>query len=696
MNPKHNSADLLAAVGLGPPNDDALMQQIEQLAEATDDDLALARALVPLIVPLGRASGAYVWLDKENQHWTTVAGDRHANLAHADEWLNSESHQAWIQKALQTGQPQFVPNATDPQSDKSAEFRGFEVFLIPILAEPLQGKPVVGMIVELLYPANTNQDHRNQGIRLALRAGAVLQQRAVRLRFRGLRDQQNTLSSLSEFELVAHGSLNEKLTAFVIANEVRRFLGVDRVTVLLKRWGAISTSAVSQQDVVDRRSQLIRRLESVTREIVKTNEPTWFQGDVGTVSPQIREPLVKYLDESFTKNIAVIPLFRYQIDKVRDVEHDRRLPLSDSPVKKKLFGAIVIEQIEGEFQLPAQREKWNSIRPIVETSLANAMEHSRIPFIPVWRLLKQFGSLFTGRRRHLATAITAAIVLLFILALVVPAELRLTGKGELQPKLRRDVFAQADGVVEKLLIETGAKVIEGQVLAQLVNHELESQIAQTAGSIRELEEKIVSNQKLRLQPGKTQTPEEAARLAQEAQTLKTDLSTAKNELAILNGRRSRLEIRSPMTGTVITWNLQQRLLNRPVQPGQVLFTVARPEGEWELEIYMPEKRMQHIDLAVAAADGEPLDVSYILEALPEQKRVGKLRSIQPATNVHQEHGANVRLRIDVPLTDAEKETVTALPGSSVVSHVHCGQRSFAYCKLHEGWEWWQRFVFTWW
>ena len=63
-----------------------------------------------------------------------------------------------------------------------------------------------------------------------------------------------------------------------------------------------------------------------------------------------------------------------------------------------------------------------------------------------------------------------------------------------------------------------------------------------------------------------------------------------------------LEVYSPIDGQIVTWDLKNRLEGRPVQRGPALLRVANPEGDWELDLHMPEDRMGHIARARNAAD----------------------------------------------------------------------------------------------
>ena len=63
------------------------------------------------------------------------------------------------------------------------------------------------------------------------------------------------------------------------------------------------------------------------------------------------------------------------------------------------------------------------------------------------------------------------------------------------------------------------------------------------------------------------------------------------QLALYKQKELELAVKSPMKGEVLTWDLQERLIDRPVSKGQILMRVADPDGPWQLELNMPENHI---------------------------------------------------------------------------------------------------------
>ena len=143
-----------------------------------------------------------------------------------------------------------------------------------------------------------------------------------------------------------------------------------------------------------------------------------------------------------------------------------------------------------------------------------------------------------------------------------------------------------------------------------------------------------------------------------------------------------MHITSPIAGQVVTWDIEQ-LRFRPVTTGQVLLTVADPDGPWELEIYMPENRMGHVERALEDEDlDQPLKVTYIMQTDPGTSHQGTVEEIHVNSALHEDQGQSVLIRVKINENDLKDRR----PGATATAKIHCGQRSIAYVWMHEALE----------
>jgi multidrug efflux pump subunit AcrA (membrane-fusion protein) len=299
---------------------------------------------------------------------------------------------------------------------------------------------------------------------------------------------------------------------------------------------------------------------------------------------------------------------------------------------------------------------------------------------------------FLGKSRVLTTARnlpkTVAAVLGTLAALaalvLVPAELRLEGKGTLEPVHRREVFAQIDGVVEKIEpgVEGGGDVKAGQLLATLRNRDLEVAIADVLGKKASSEEQLVSTRRSLLEDDKI-SADEKLRMAGRRAQLEREVESLAAQLALYAEKKKELEVRSPIDGVIVTWQVRDLLLLRPVEKGQVLMSVADKTGPWELEINMPDDRLGHVNRAAAEAKaaGKELIVDYILATDPGTRHSGSVKEIHEQAEVRGDEGNTVLVRVTIDPSRHEKEELGA--GASVTARVACGKRSLGYVWFHD-------------
>jgi hypothetical protein len=128
--------------------------------------------------------------------------------------------------------------------------------------------------------------------------------------------------------------------------------------------------------------------------------------------------------------------------------------------------------------------------------------------------------------------------------------------------------------------------------------------------------------------------------------------------------------------------LRNRLIQRPVQRGQVLLRVADPGGPWQLELHMPESRMGHIVKRQQALYDEwddRLEVSYILATEPGTTRYGRVEEIHRSAEVRGDEGNTVLIKVAID----KSELPQLRPGSTVTAKVSCGRRPLGYVLLHD-------------
>ena len=500
--------------------------------------------------------------------------------------------------------------------------------------------------------------------------------------------QQSALSQVERFSRAVHESLDPIATAFVMANEARRIIGCDRVSVLVKRGRKLRLEAVSGQESVERRASAVQAIEALARVVARAGDPLWHPDSEAEVLPQIEEELESYIDESHATALAIMPLAKPRptavvkpggVDAVAVAKAEAAPAETPEPI-----GALVAEWFSSTTFDGGRRARVELVAEHGKVALSNALAHTSLPLYPLLSFLGKSRVLTTAR--NLPKTVAAALATLAALAalVLVPAELRLEGKGTLEPVHRREVFAQIDGVVEKIEpgVEGGADVKAGQLLATLRNRDLEVAIADVLGKKASSEEQLVSTRRSLLEDDKI-SADEKLRLAGRRAQLEREVESLAAQLSLYTEKKKELEVRSPIDGVIVTWQVRDLLLLRPVEKGQVLMSVADKTGPWELEIKMPDDRLGHVNRAAAEkkAAGKDLMVDYILATDPGTRHRGSVKEIHEQAEVRGEEGNTVLVRVTIDPSRHDKEELGA--GASVTARVACGKRPLGYVWFHD-------------
>jgi len=132
-----------------------------------------------------------------------------------------------------------------------------------------------------------------------------------------------------------------------------------------------------------------------------------------------------------------------------------------------------------------------------------------------------------------------------------------------------------------------------------------------------------------------------------------------------------------MAGTITTWDLEQLLLNRPVQRGQQMLNVANLDGPWVAELKVPDDHIGHV--LDAKSRSNDMTASFQLATSRGADYTGKLRHIASRTEVSEDNRSVVRVTLDV-----DKKNIPDLrPGATIHAKIHCGRRSLAYVWFHD-------------
>ena len=664
----------------------AIVDQIRALAQGDVKEAEFFSALLAKSIEAMGAVGGIVWLVRDQGRVESVTGQGVEHTGIAQDQDAQAAHGKLVGALM--GNPTGLivpPRAGLTNADGSAAASNPTDLLV--VAAPIDRDGTRAGLIEIFHQRNAPEVERGylkflQEVTQPARTFLDRQQLVT------LDSQQTALVQVDRFSRAVHETLDPVATAFVLANEARRIIGCDRVSVLVKRGRKLRLEAVSGQESIERRASAVQAVEALVRVVAKAGDPLWHPDPATELPPQIEEELEVYVDESHATALAIIPLEKPKptpvvqtggVDAVAVAKAEAAPKVAPEPI-----GALVAEWFSASTFEGGKRARVELVAEHGRVALANALAHTSLPLYPLLNLLGKSKALTTARnlpKTILAVLAAAAAILALVL---VPADLRLEGKGTLEPVHHRDVFAGIDGVVESIApgVEHAADVKEGQLLASLRNIELDVALTDVLGRKAASEEQLVSTRRAILEDNKI-SADEKTRMAGRAAQLQREIESLEAQRKLYETKKLDLAVRSPIEGVIVTWQVRDRLMLRPVEKGQVLLNVADKTGPWELEIHLPDDRLGHVNRAYAEARaaGRELEVDYILATDPGTRHVGTVKEIHEQAEVRGEQGNTVLLRITIDPSRHEKEELGA--GASVTARINCGKRPLGYVIFHD-------------
>ena len=472
------------------------------------------------------------------------------------------------------------------------------------------------------------------------------------------RQQRADFVNFAKFSLAAHRTTRIKDVAYDLANEGQLYVGCDRITIATLGGRRCRIAAVSGVATPDRRSNLLARLETLMNAVARLGEPFIYDEGTSELPPQIEKPLQRYLDESAVRSLAILPL--------------KTPSEGDKQSSSKPVGMMVCEQLRGA-SVTLLMPKISLASKHASLALSQAVKRRH------FSLLRSLGSRWLPR-----LAVLAVLAAATTFVLMMPTDFEVVVHGKMTPQLKKHLFAPRDGRIEKLLVAPGQQVVAGELLATMRSPDLELEMKRLTGEIKTNEQRLTSvvAERLMLRVSNEDSTITESRLTAEELATKDKLENLQHQLEILGKQLALLELRSPISGHVLTWDLEQRLASRPVRIGDNLLTVSNLEGLWELQFEVPDRSMGHV-LRAQQESGDVLQVRFVASLEPDVHYDAQLQSIASASH---------RLEnLDTPsvrvVAKFDQHLVQQLhPGATVIGRIHCGERSLGYVWLHEFYE----------
>jgi hypothetical protein len=673
------------------------LENLSRLAEGNVPPATFHAELLQRSVEALAAVGGAVWERTGQGNLQMVA---HVNLEalglEHDEGLRQRHadllRYVFMQPKASALSPRAVLGVAGPDGAALGNPTAFILLLMPVMA----GGQAIGMIE--IWQQPNRPAAAMQGFLHFLSMVATLTAQYKRNQTIGtLAGQQQMWLQLEAFTRQIHGSLNPLEVSYLVANEGRRLIECDRVSVALGGNGPTRIEAVSGADVVERRSSLIQRMRTLCECVRQWGEKLVFNGSRDdSLPPRVLDALDAYLSESPSKLLVVQPL--------RDERQDKARPAR----------AVLLMEC---FEPPADGQQLVARLDIIgrhaSSALYNAIEHRRIPLRFIWVPLAHLQEGIGGRTRAIMAAVITAISVAVAVLWLVPYPLKLESSGKLLPEVRRVIYPPAEGIVKQFEVAPGDAVNEHRRLGLMYDLELFKKLtllAQERDNAKQEADEAESQEK-----GRGDLPQSerlnllvAARSKRELQHSKEREINEYIKQTFSTGTPGYFELRAPaftseesrrllrLEWTVLNGNFREEWWLRTARPSDPLLRLGAKEGPWEIELKIPQKHIGQVLAAFGEHPDEPLDVDFLLHSDPTHTYRGKLYrdKIAGETNPGRDDGTEGEPEVlaFVRIDDESIEPSARLPRESLVSgtevhaRIRCGNHRLGYSLFYGVWE----------
>jgi multidrug efflux pump subunit AcrA (membrane-fusion protein) len=642
------------AAGLGARDTlhsvDQILEELDRLATAELTDSDFYAAVMTRLSSLG-CSAAAIW---------TVDTDGAPQLAWQSPGSPLTTHnspltgqQSAVATAIQSVQPTLIEKPTAGNGASS---------VVHSIIAPWSPANISHGALQVWLADKVTAEAVSGYLQVLAAVGELVAMFFARQEQRRLRQRLDQQSQLDVFERSIHESLDIQQVAYRIANDGRLLIACDRMAVAIRHGSRFRISAVSGADQVHRRSESIEQLQHLCRAVVLSGEPLWHSSAADQspdMPPQISEALSAYLDLSPAVALAVIPLF----------------PPPKGNVQPPPITVLVLEQYDRPFDA-VTGDLVAAIAEHCRLAITNAEQLAAIPGHKLWLAVAKPGRLSRWSSRTLAAA--AVLTAMIVALIVIPAEVRIKARGELQPAVRQDVFAPRDGVVTKIHVDHGQQVHAGDTLIEIRSPELELEMQRVAGELETARKRLAAAQSERLQLKSSDTDARLRqrRLTAEEEQYQQQVRDLANRQSMLQTELEALTVHSPLSGEVVTWNVEQQLTARPLKRGDALLTVADIAGPWQLELKVPSRRAGRL---LAARGDAQRPVSFVLATNPGQTLEGKVTEIAPRLEIDDSGESYILATVEVPRDQIDNRA----PGATAFARIDCGRGSLAEAWFHD-------------
>ena len=321
--------------------------------------------------------------------------------------------------------------------------------VVTYMATPLQCKDSILGIIECLNRENENEKAYTDEDLFLLED--LAKQAASAIYNANLLDAERKakeLDVLLEISQQITSTLNLDKILLTLVNQSAKLIPFDRASVALAEKNKVHVAAVSGKMEVDRKSDENRLLEEMltwASHLEKGFYISEFEGKIATDREENREKFKEYFEKTGYKSTLTVPL--------KDEEGD--------------LGILCFESATPYFLDERHLEVVSLLANQATVAVRNANLYRQVPLLNLMEPIMQRKAKLMKMPQSRKIGWGVAGLVLLLLLIFVPWNMKIDGDATVLPSLRMPVVAEVEGIVEKVYYHEGQAVKKGTVIAAL-------------------------------------------------------------------------------------------------------------------------------------------------------------------------------------------------------------------------------------
>ncbi len=576
---------------------------------------------------------------------------------------------AGVRRCGREGKPLVVPPMfEEPNAAAAAKASGdapgnpttFELVFVPLM---LNGKVGLVLMLAVAAPAEAGADGHRLRLNFLLKQAEAVEETLTERHLSLVEKDRGHSNKLMRFAEQVHKHLFLGEVAADVSNLARDVLGAQRVTVELYPKLKRRVTAVSNVDEPNKRSTTSQVQRMIFDYVRDRHVPVAIDREAAkqlTSDPTLQDAASAYfLACEFEAFIAA--------------------PVKADDPSSPVMGVILAEYSKTD-AAQANSTLLAEITRLCTGAVSNAMDVESLPLIKPFYAVRKFLKKRGSGKRTAVMVIGVAAALLGMFVFLVPLDHSIKADCQVRPSAQLSIVAPLSQRIVSVPVRAGEHVYpkgaagklgeQAKPLAVFDSIELVSQRAEAVG-------------KLSQEQVEQKEWEKKADMGKIA-SLQNQIEQSQNEISRIDHEIEQCTVWSPIEGTVLTENVEQKQYSTPRQ-GEELMDVAS-FSDFELVVDVPESEVADVRTALEKANSRAkidgltdpgIEVEYILYPWPDTRYEVRARgtaTLLPASQ--QSKSANV-FRLQVKLDAGSLPPGLSMSGVTGRAKVHVGKQVLA-------------------